>query len=114
MTMTTVIVPRSMRRDVTPQDPTIAPNSIRSVDVNVLIGWLAVLEGYLMGEHPDADIVDPLRQRFVWAGLLTVDADERAFRQAVDDMNQRLRYTVGEYREPIPQLPVSPTRPPSK
>jgi hypothetical protein len=100
--------------DMTPQVPILAPNSIGSVDVDVLIGLLAGLEGYLMGEHPDADLVDPLRKRFVRAGLLPIDADERDFRQAVNDMNHRLRYTAGEYPEPIAPLPVSPTRHPGQ
>jgi hypothetical protein len=47
-----------------------------------------------------------LRRRFEHAGLLPESADERVFRQAINDMNHRLRYALGEYADPPPQVPV--------
>jgi hypothetical protein len=39
-------------------------------------------------------------------GLLEPDATERDLRQAVSDLNHRLRYALGEYDEPPSSLPV--------
>jgi hypothetical protein len=97
---------------MSPQDSRPAPNPVSVTDVSVLIQMLAVYEGYLMGDHLDDDVVTPVRDRFVREGLLTADSDERDFRQAVNDLNQRLRYTAGEYPEPIRQLPVAVNRRP--
>lgn len=86
-----------------------APNPIRSQDANVLIGLLAEFEGYLMAGELDEYLVNPFRKRFVQAGLIGDDSDERGLRQAVSDLNQRLRYTVGEYPEPVAQFLVPPS-----
>ena len=89
-----------------------APNPIHLQDAEVLVGLLAVIEGYLLSDDLDDDLVNRLRERFVRSGLLAVDADELELRQAVNDLNQRMRYTAGEYAEPIGQVLVPPTRQP--
>lgn len=91
-------------------DETLAPNPVRSSDIATLIGLLAELEGELMvavqfGVDPPNDR-DRYRKRFEMTGLLAPGGDERAFRQAINDMNQRLRYTIGEYSDPNMSAPV--------
>jgi len=34
--------------------------------------------------------------------------DQRDLRQAIADMSQRLRYGAGEYRSPLPPVPLPP------
>lgn len=86
----------------------LAPNPVHAADLAVLAGWLAVVEGELMaatGSVP-ADLAGRLRQRLEDAGLLADNADERALRQAINDVNHRLRYALGEYTTPLAAVPV--------
>lgn len=87
------------------QEPT--PNPIGRADATVLVGWAAVLEGALMtpSELPPG-IVGKVRQRLEEADLLTQGASPRDLRQAINDLNHRLRYALGEYDEPPEPLPV--------
>ncbi len=39
-------------------------------------------------------------------GLLTAEAGSRQVRQSLNDLNQRLRYVLGEYDEPSESKPV--------
>ena len=39
-------------------------------------------------------------------GLLAADADGRQLRQSLNDLNQRLRYVLGEYDGPPESKPV--------
>lgn len=47
-----------------------------------------------------------LTRRLNRDGLLPSDATPRQMRQAVNDLNQRLRYVLGEYDEPPGSTPV--------
>ena len=79
-----------------------------SRDLAVLIGVLAELEGSLMGNGDVPEhLADRLRHRFAREGRLDPGADERAFRQAINDLNHRLRYGLGEYSELPPPIPVT-------
>jgi hypothetical protein len=83
-----------------------APNPVHRQDLGVLVGILAELEAFLMiGEMPDR-IAQRLHHRFVKVGLLTESATPRAVRQAMSDLNHRLRYVMGEYDEPIAPISV--------
>ncbi|KAB1923825.1 hypothetical protein F8271_30815 [Micromonospora sp. ALFpr18c] len=85
----------------------VAPNPVFSRDLAVLIGVLAVLEGSLMGNGDvPGHLAERLRHRFAREGLLDPDASEEAFRQAINDLNHRLRYGLGEYPELPPPIPV--------
>ena len=44
--------------------------------------------------------------RFVQQGLLGADDDQRDLRQAISDMNQRIRYAAGEYDTPPSSVPL--------
>src|ERR1700733_6706414 len=76
------------------------PNPVQHRDANVLIGILAILEGLIWAGQLDEQITSKVAERFVRQGLLDADHDQRDLRRAIDDMNQRIRYAVGEYDTP--------------
>jgi hypothetical protein len=83
-----------------------APNSVERRDVSVLVGMLAELETTIMaGEMPE-HLTRQLARRFVKVGLLNDAVGSRDLRQAINDLNHRLRYVNGEYHEPIEPIPV--------
>jgi hypothetical protein len=45
---------------------------------------------------------------FVREGVLGTDYDQRDLRQAISDMNQRIRYAAGEYDTPPSSVPLPP------
>jgi hypothetical protein len=88
------------------QVPNVVPNGVRDQDVRALIGMLAIIEGHLMvGEVPQ-HLTSRLRDRFVMVGLLDQSSNSRDLRQAINDLNHRLRYARGDYPEPPAPLPV--------
>lgn len=71
-----------------------------------MVGLLAVLEGFMSaGRMPD-DLTGRIRSRLVDVGLLGPDGEERDLRQAISDLNHRLRYALGEYDSPLSPIPV--------
>lgn len=83
-------------------DYELAPRRPRAADVAALVGWLAVFEGELrVGAAPEG-LTARFRERLVRNGLLDEDADERRLQEAVGDLNQRLRYVLGQYETPPP------------
>jgi hypothetical protein len=78
--------------------PTLRP--VAPEDLAVLIGLLAVLEGHLLaGDVPD-HLRRRLAERFRRLGMLPEPGDEVALREALDDLNHRLRSALGEYDAP--------------
>lgn len=90
----------------TPADE-IASNPVFSRDLAVLIGVLAVLEGDLMVDEVPDRLTDRIRDRFAREDLLRDGGNSRALRQAINDLNHRLRYGLGEYSEMPTSVPVS-------
>jgi hypothetical protein len=90
-------------------DPAVpAPNPVQHRDANVLIGVLADLEGAIWADDLNEQITIKVAERFVQQGLLAADHDQRDLRQAINDMNQRLRYAAGEYDSPPTPIPLPP------
>jgi hypothetical protein len=90
-------------------DPAIpVPNPVQESDAKVLIGVLAVLEGVIWGGQLDEWVTSKVAERFVQAGLLASNHGQYDLRQAINDMNQRLRYALGEYDSPPPSIPLPP------
>lgn len=75
-------------------------------DLAALIGLLATLEGHLMAGDVDPHVVDHLLSRLAQDGLVSQDAGEQDLRQALNDLNHRLRFALGEYDEPSRSIPV--------
>jgi hypothetical protein len=84
------------------------PNPVQHRDAEVLTGILAILEGAIWGSSLDARAADKIAERFVHQGLLAAGHDQRDLRQAIGDMNQRLRHATGEYNSPPPPVPLPP------
>ena len=76
------------------------PNPVLRSDAAVLVGLLAVLEGFIWADKLPREFLDKVQARFVREGHLTQGAGAYELRQAVNDMNQRLRYAFGEYDAP--------------
>jgi hypothetical protein len=72
-----------------------APNPLGRQDAAALIGVMAVLEGHLVAGDLDPHVVDRLSERLVGRG-----AGAAELRVALGNLNQRLRYVLGEHDEP--------------
>ncbi|WP_127506619.1 hypothetical protein [Actinoplanes solisilvae] len=88
----------------TPDD--LAPRSCRQQDLAGLIGVLAVLEGEISAGAVSPHLRDRIGRRLAREALVRPDPTERELRQAISDLNHRLRYALGEYQDSPPQLPV--------
>ena len=88
--------------------PAHCPRPLETRDAEMLIGVLAVLESAIWDESLPEAVESRVLRRVVKAGLLENGAGERDLRQALDDLNQRLRYVLGEYEEPVTPMPVPP------
>jgi len=88
--------------------PDAVPNPLQRRDAEVLIGILAVLDGEIWGGSLDERTTSKVAERLVQHGLFTADHSRNEVHQALDDLNQRLRYALGEYDSPPPSVPVSP------
>ena len=84
------------------------PNPVQRRDANVLIGVLAILEGVIWGGQLDEQTTGMVAGRFVQQGLLDADHDQHDLRQAINDLNQRIRYAAGEYDAPPSSVPLPP------
>jgi hypothetical protein len=99
---------RGMVRVMTTDPAASVPNPVQHRDAAVLIGILAVLEGAIWAGSFDEWTAGQIAQRFAQEGLLAADYDQRALRQALADLNQRLRYAAGEYDSPPESIPLPP------
>jgi hypothetical protein len=84
----------------------LAPRSCQPRDLSALIGLLAVLEGELMTGEVSRYLSGRIRDRLEQVELLETGGTERDLRQALNDLNHRLRYALGEYDEPPRPLAV--------
>jgi hypothetical protein len=75
-------------------------------DLAALIGLLAILEGELMLDAVPDGLANHVSDRFARDGLLGHGATRRELRQAINDLNHRLRYAKGEHAEPPRSVPV--------
>lgn len=73
-------------------------------DLSALIGVLAVVEGDLMAGELPAEAGGRIRQRLETESLLAPGGSERDLRQAINDLNQRLRFAIGEQEEPVTSM----------
>lgn len=90
-------------------DPAAAvPNPVQHRDASVLIGILAILEGEIWAGSFDEPTAGKIAERFAEQGLLAANYDQRDLRQALGDLNQRLRYAAGEYDSPPESIPLPP------
>ena len=86
--------------------PPRCPHPVLARDVQALVGLLAVIEGGAMASRLDSHFMAHVARRFTSAGLTPDGAGDRELRQALNDLNQRLRYALGEYDDPPNPMPV--------
>jgi hypothetical protein len=84
----------------------LAPRPCRVRDLAALIGLLAVTEGEIMAGEIPPHLTGRIRDRLERETLLEPHSTERDLRQAINDLNHRVRYALGEYDEQPPSLPV--------
>lgn len=76
----------------------------------VLIGVLASLEGLIQAGRIGEQEVEYFRRRLRTDGYLPNDSDpgtnDRDVRQKLNDLNQRIRYVLGEHEDPSASYPV--------
>jgi hypothetical protein len=84
--------------------PPLTERSPRIEDVEALVGLLAALEGEVWRVDDAADTVPEWATKFAERlsrkGLLPDGAGNEALRRTLGDLNQRLRYVLGEHDEP--------------
>jgi hypothetical protein len=83
-----------------------APRTVCGRDIAALIGLLAVIEGELVAGEVSPHLSDRIRRRLEREALLEPNGTERDLRQAINDLNHRLRYALREYDEQPSPLPV--------
>jgi hypothetical protein len=78
-----------------------APNQLTRQDAAALIDLLAILEGELLEGEVSDELLGKLATRLRDQGQIRADLYDRAgLRLALNDLNQRVRYALGEYEDP--------------
>jgi hypothetical protein len=81
----------------------LTPRKPRERDVSALVGVLAVIEGEMrLRDHPAItdelpDWMSRVGERLTRTGLLSSEPSPEELWTAVGNLNQRLRYVLGEY-----------------
>jgi hypothetical protein len=85
------------------------PNPLPRRDAAALLGLVVVLQGELLAGEVSPRFAARLTYRLASTGLLPENASVGELCAVLDDMNQRLRYVLGEYDtppEPAPRTTV--------
>lgn len=75
---------------------------VRHSDIAELIAIVALLESHVTAGDSHHAFTERLRRRLLQDGVLDGGADLAHVRLALVNLNQRLRYALGEYDEPVP------------
>ena len=75
----------------------LCPRPLTRGDAAALIGILAVLEGQILSDHLDTGVVDRFRRRLTDDGLLPGGEGSGDVAAALEELNQRVRFALGEY-----------------
>ncbi|WP_210480691.1 hypothetical protein [Naasia sp. SYSU D00948] len=82
------------------------PNPVSIADARALVGILARLEAVIWAGGIGAAEAEQFRLRLEKDGLVTAGSSDVELRQALGNLNQRLRYAIGEYPGPPPAEPA--------
>ena len=74
----------------------LCPRPLTRGDAAAIIGVLAVLEGQITSGTVDAEAVNRLRLRLAEDGALTGDEADQDVPAALEALNQRVRFALGE------------------
>ncbi|MDR7276362.1 hypothetical protein [Catenuloplanes atrovinosus] len=83
----------------------VAPRPCRTSDLSFMIRLMALLEGELLAGGIPARLADRVRRHLETADLLSPGGTDRDLRQSINELNHRLRHTLGEYDEPTTTVP---------
>ena len=79
-------------------DPAVpTPNPVSRRDAAALIGVLAVVETTSLAEELEPDLAVRLTRRLHRDGLIEHNQSQAALRSALNGLNHRLRFALGEY-----------------
>jgi len=74
----------------------LCPRPLSRADAEALIGILAVLEGQMASGTVEPEAVQRFRSRLAADGLLSGETEENDVAVALEALNQRLRFAMGE------------------
>ena len=74
-------------------------------DLSALVGLLATLEGLIQAGRVDDEVAARLGRRLEADGV-SQGSGEREVRQALNDLNHRVRFALGEHNGPPQPAPV--------
>ena len=74
----------------------LCPRPLTRADAEALIGVLAVLEGQIANGTVEPEAVQRFRSRLATDGLLAGETEENDVAVALEALNQRLRFAMGE------------------
>jgi hypothetical protein len=75
----------------------LCPRPLTRADAAALIGVLAVLEGQIMSGNVVPEAVERFRGRLADDGVLTGERENQDVPAALEALNQRVRFALGEY-----------------
>ena len=74
----------------------LCPRPLTRADAAALIGVLAVLEGQMANGTVEQEAVERFRSRLAADGLLTGETESQDVAVALEALNQRVRFAMGE------------------
>ena len=74
----------------------LCPRPLTRADAAALVGVLAVLEGQMASGTVEPEAVERFRSRLAADGLLTGEAEDQDVAVALEALNQRVRFAMGE------------------
>lgn len=80
-------------------EPSVTAQPVSQPDVDALLGLVIVVQGELYAGQLEPRLLELFRRRFESSGLVPVGSGPAELLLAVDNLNQRLRWVIGEYDE---------------
>ena len=74
----------------------LCPRPLTRADAAALVGVLAVLEGQMANGTVEPEAVERFRSRLAADGLLTGETENQDVAVALEALNQRVRFAMGE------------------
>ena len=74
----------------------LCPRPLTRADAAAMIGVLAVLEGQMANGTIEPEAIERFRSRLAADGLLTGETEDQDVAVALEALNQRVRFAMGE------------------
>jgi len=82
-------------------EPPATAHPVSQPDAHALLGLVIVVQGELYAGQLEPRLLEQVRQRVETAGLVPVRSGPAELLLALDNLNQRLRWVIGEYDQPL-------------